>query len=43
MSKMIKLKKEDRDELINSNYKFSKQFSWSKTAEEYIKLFEYLK
>lgn len=43
MDKMIKLKKKDRDELIEVNYNYSKQFSWSKTAKEHIKLFKYLK
>lgn len=43
ISEMIKLGKEERNELINTNYNFSKQFNWNKTAKEYIKLFAALK
>ncbi|MFA5184155.1 MAG: glycosyltransferase family 1 protein [Patescibacteria group bacterium] len=39
MINMIKLGERERDELISSNYSFSKQFSWDKTAEAYIKVF----
>lgn len=43
MSKIIKLEKEERKELINANWEFSKKFSWRKTGEEYANLFKYLK
>lgn len=43
MISMIRLGKDERNELIEANFNFSKQFNWDKTAEEYTNLFKNLK
>ena len=42
MNKLLYLSQKERSELLNNNYNFAKKFTWQKTAEKYLKIFNNL-
>ena len=42
INKMLSLSEEEREKLLNNNYNFAKKFTWQKTAEKYLKIFNNL-